>query len=51
MSEKAPVSKSFEGLTLSIVLAGSDDVLSTRDRAFTEVSPVFPGSTAAYEAW
>ena len=41
----------FKKLTLSIVPAGSNDVFSTRDRAFTDVSPVFPGSTAAYDAW
>lgn len=33
------------------MLAGSDDVLSTRDNALTEVSPTLEGSTAAYALW
>jgi len=37
----------LHGITLSIVLAGSEDVLSTRESALTDVSPVFIGSTAA----
>lgn len=34
-----------------MVLAGSPEVLKTRDRAFTDVSPVLAASTAAYERW
>ena len=37
--------------TRSTVLAGSADVLSTRDNALTEVSPTLEGSTAAYALW